>query len=67
MESLSGEPMPVEQLSGKGGSKARGEVTENFSKAKEVTKSCSRTEGRESKSLSENRIKVTESASTNSD
>ena len=67
VESLSGEPVPAEQLSGKGDNKARGEVIKNFNKAREVTKSHNRTEGGESKSLSKNRIKVTESASTNSD
>ena len=67
VESLSGEPVPTEQLSGKEGTKTRGEVTKNFSKAREVTKSRSRTEGGESRSLSKNKIKDTESASMNSD
>ena len=67
VELLREEPVPTEQFPRKEGSKTKGEGTRKINKAREVTKSHKRFEGGESRSLSENRIKGTKSASTYSD
>ena len=67
VEALREETVTAERFSGKEGSKTIVERTRRTTKAKEVTKSHSCTEGGEPRNLNVHRTKVTVSASTNSD